>query len=90
MRNTELTKLKQYASERPGFMTQLSEHLSISPSYLSQMVSGLRAMRPAYATAVEEFTGGAVSRIDCRPKDGFDIWPELKKDSSNQESKETV
>lgn len=83
----QLTKLKQYASERPGFMTELSEHLSVSPSYLSQMVSGIRAMRPSYATAVEEFTGGAVSRIDCRPKDGFEIWPEMK---PKVEPKETV
>lgn len=82
----QLTKLKEYANSRPGFMSELSEHLSVSPSYLSQMVSGIRTMRPSYATAVEEFTDGAVSRIDCRPKDGFEIWPELKPKSDTSEA----
>lgn len=70
--------LKNYLStlERGG-ASRLAESLGVSISYLSQMASGDTAISPARCVAIEQATGGAVTRLDLRPDDWASIWPEL-------------
>lgn len=37
------------------------------------------------APAIERFTKGEVMRWDCRPKDWFVVWPDLKKNPARPE-----
>jgi len=62
--------LKTYISNSPrGTASGLAKALSISPSYLSQMASGLAPISPERSVAIERFTVGEVSRRDLRPDD---------------------
>lgn len=70
--------LKTYISNSPrGTASGLAKALSISPSYLSQMASGLAPISPERSVAIERATDGAVSRRDLRPEDWQRIWPEM-------------
>jgi len=77
--------LKTYISNSPrGTASGLAKALSISPSYLSQMASGLAPISPERSVAIERFTVGEVSRRDLRPDDWQRIWPELADPASAQ------
>jgi DNA-binding transcriptional regulator YdaS (Cro superfamily) len=70
--------LKTYlATLDRGAPTKLAEQIGVSMSFLSQMASGTSAISPARCVAIEQATGGAVSRRDLRPNDWSAIWPEL-------------
>lgn len=70
--------LKTYISNSPrGTASGLAKALSISPSYLSQMASGLAPISPERSVAIERATDGAVSRRELRPEDWQRIWPEM-------------
>lgn len=69
--------LKTYISSGHGNAKVLAEKLSIHPSFLSQMVSGDRAISPERCVLIEQATNGAVTRKDLRPDDWERIWPEL-------------
>ncbi|WP_072270889.1 transcriptional regulator [Serratia marcescens] len=70
-------KLKQYISTlKRGGAKKLAEKIGASPSYLSQMASGVSPVPPALCPAIEEATSGVVTRADLRPKDWSRIWPE--------------
>lgn len=70
--------LKTYISNSPrGTASGLARALSISPSYLSQMASGLAPISPERAVAIELATASAVSRRELRPEDWQRIWPEM-------------
>lgn len=77
----KLSKLSNYLRSERGRAGALARHLGVSESYLSQMLAGHRPMPPEMGPKVELFTGGSVSRLDCRPADGHQIWPELKEAS---------
>lgn len=81
MEKTKLTSLAEYVRSERGRVSALAKKLGVSDSYLSQMISGFRPMPPELCPLVEEFSDGAVSRRECRPKDGHLIWPELKEAS---------
>jgi DNA-binding transcriptional regulator YdaS (Cro superfamily) len=66
-------------SER-GTAAVLAQQLGISPSYLSQLASGLAPISPERAVDIERATKGAVTRKDLRPEDWQFIWPELKQE----------
>jgi DNA-binding transcriptional regulator YdaS (Cro superfamily) len=70
--------LKTYftKSER-GTATELAEKISVSISYLSQMIAGDTAISPARCVQIEQATNGEVTRKDLRPDDWAAIWPEL-------------
>lgn len=69
--------LKTYISNNYGSAKELAKQISVSPSFLSQMASGIRSVSPENAVAIERVTSGAVSRKDLRPFDWEQIWPEL-------------
>ena len=60
-----------------GGAAKLARDLNISPSYLSQLVSGACARSPERCVAIERATLGHVTRRDLRPNDWHLIWPEL-------------
>ena len=70
--------LKTYLStlERGG-PSRLADALGVSISFLSQMAAGTSTISPARCVAIEQATGGAVTRKDLRPDDWPLIWPEL-------------
>nr|WP_081651353.1 YdaS family helix-turn-helix protein [Cupriavidus sp. WS] len=70
--------LKTYISAGGrGTAVKLAGTLHVSPSYLSQMVSGSSPISPERCVAIERATNGSVTRKDLRPSDWHLIWPEL-------------
>ena len=69
--------LKAYISRGHGNAKGLAEKLRIHPSFLSQMISGDRAISPERCVLIEHATKGQVTRKDLRPDDWERIWPEL-------------
>lgn len=60
-----------------GGAALLAGKLGVSPSFLSQMASGIAAISPERCVAIERETCGAVTRKDLRPGTWRNIWPEL-------------
>ncbi|WP_213761952.1 YdaS family helix-turn-helix protein [Caballeronia sp. dw_19] len=70
--------LKTYInSGKRGTAKDLAKRLGVSPSYLSQMASGLAPISPERAVRLEEETHGAVARRDTFPDNWRRIWPEI-------------
>jgi len=70
--------LKTYIATAPrGTASKLAAALGISPSYLSQLSSGVSPISAERCVAIERHTGRAVTRKDLRPSDWHLIWPEL-------------
>ncbi len=75
-------QLKEYFSEADrGEQKELSNILGVSPSQMSQMISGITAISEERCVIIERFTKGKVSRKDLRPNNWAAIWPELKKNT---------
>ncbi|MBD1586719.1 transcriptional regulator [Pseudomonas typographi] len=61
-------ELSNYVDELPrGGRKRLAIQLGISASYLSRLLAGDRSITAERALAIEEATGGAVTRFDVRP-----------------------
>lgn len=60
-----------------GAAAKIAKEMEVSPSYLSQMVSGTAPISPQRAVEFEKVLGGAVTRKDIYPNDWHLIWPEL-------------
>lgn len=75
MQSMEL--LKTWLSAERGRGVRLAAHLHVPPSFVAKMASGDKSIPLEHASAIERFTGGAVTRQDIRPDDWQDIWPEL-------------
>lgn len=72
--------LNEYFKQQSGNHSRLSKETSIASSFLYQMSKGTRTVPPRYCNAIEQATGGLVTRRDLRPDDWAEIWPELKGD----------
>lgn len=57
----------------------LAARLEISPVLISQWKTGIRPVPVERCPAIEQATGGQVTRKDLRPDDWHLIWPELTK-----------
>jgi DNA-binding transcriptional regulator YdaS (Cro superfamily) len=69
--------LKSYFVTERGAAKKLAEAIGVSPSYLSQMSSGITPISPERAVSIEKATGGVVTRRDLFPESWERIWPEL-------------
>ena len=68
--------IQQYvATVEPS--VKLAERIGVTPGFISQLVSGHRQVPVERCTAIEQATGGKVTRRDLRPDDWWLIWPEL-------------
>ncbi len=72
--------LSEYFKQQSGNHSRLSKETGIASSFLYQMSKGTRTVPPRYCNAIEQATGGLVTRRDLRPDDWAEIWPELKGD----------
>ena len=70
-------KLREWTKEKPGRPIELAGLIGASPVLISQWATGKRAVPIERCVPIERATEGAVSRIDLRPDDWHEIWPEL-------------
>lgn len=68
--------LSEYIKAARGNGRALADKLGISPSVLSQIAANSEGTSPARCVAIENATGGLVTRRDLR-RDWREIWPEL-------------
>lgn len=73
---TVAMKLKDYVAER-GVTASLARQIGAQPQLMWQWASGARPVPIERCVPIERATDGAVSRIDLRPDDWHEIWPEL-------------
>ena len=60
--------LEEYFKDEPrGAKAEMAEHLGISPTWLGQILSGVRKASPKLAIAIEKATQGLVTRKEMRP-----------------------
>jgi DNA-binding transcriptional regulator YdaS (Cro superfamily) len=59
-------------------LTSLARKIGAHAPDLSRWAAGDRPVPVERCVAIESATGGAVSRIDLKPFDWQQIWPELK------------
>ena len=67
------------AIELSGGMGVLARAISTSPNVVANWKYRGAHPHPRYCPAIEQITGGRVSRKDLRPDDWSQIWPELAK-----------
>ena len=60
-----------------GAASKLAEKMGISPSWLSQMSSGVAAISAVRAVEFETATNGEINRKGMFPATWPKIWPEL-------------
>lgn len=65
-------------SLKRGEVAKFAKDLGVSPSYLSQMASGVAPISAKRCVLIEQLSGGAVTRKDdLHSLDWIEIWPEL-------------
>jgi DNA-binding transcriptional regulator YdaS (Cro superfamily) len=70
-------KLSEYLAQRRGRAVSLAAAVGVHPVMVSQWASGVKRVSVMRCVAIEEATGGAVTRKDLRPDDWHAHWPEL-------------
>ena len=68
--------LHEYLKDRSGNAMRLAQAIGVNQSYLSQMMTGKRAISPIRCVKIEQFTGGLILREELRD-DWREVWPEL-------------
>ena len=75
--------LKSWLSAEYGRNARLAKHLKVPPSFITKMALGDKPVPVDHGAAIEQFTGGEVSRQLMFPNDWRRIWPELETAASN-------
>ncbi len=69
--------LRTYLKHRGrGSTLILAKQLGVRPASISQWCAGTRKVPMKRCIAIEQATGGAVTRADLRPDDWPLLWPE--------------
>lgn len=63
---------------------RLAAALQVPASFVTKMASGDKPIPVEHASAIEQFTDGAVPRQAIRPADWRRIWPELADSNPNK------
>lgn len=63
--------LKTYLERHDVTQAELARRIGVTPSFVSQWITGHRPIPAEKAIPIEEATGGAVKRYESRP----DIYP---------------
>jgi DNA-binding transcriptional regulator YdaS (Cro superfamily) len=69
--------LKDWANQTRGRQAALAAFLNVPAPNVCSWVSGQKQPSIKTAVAIEQFTGGEVTRKDLFPTDWQQIWPEL-------------
>lgn len=64
----------------------LARRLGVPPSFVTRMAGGEKPVPFQYGAAIEQFTGGAITRQQLFPADWARIWPELAVDTAATQS----
>lgn len=73
--------LNDYFSKHGSMsQTQLAAAIGATEASVTWWKQGKRAVPAVYAVAIEQTTGGMVTRKDLRPDDWRRYWPELEED----------
>ena len=73
--------LLEYVKTGRGKQAGLAKAIGVSPSFIWQIVKGLKPAPLELCAEIERATNGFVTRIDLRPNDWQQIWPELCSDT---------
>jgi len=77
-------QLKKYTELHT--QSALAKLIGVAPSFVNQWVSRERPVPVKHCLAIEQATGGKVTRKELRPKDWEAIWPELATPKAKQEA----
>jgi DNA-binding transcriptional regulator YdaS (Cro superfamily) len=62
-----MTLEEYFMTEPRGSKAEMAQYLGISPTWLGQLLSGVRLASPKLAVAIEKATQGLVTRAELRP-----------------------
>ena len=68
-----------------GSASLLGREIGVSPVLISQWANGDRPVPVERCVAIERATKGVVTRMDLRPNDWQQIWPELVAQSQSSQ-----
>ena len=72
-----MEKLKAICEGGNPSVSELAGLLGVAPPTVAEWCSGRRPVPVRRCRAIEDATGGRITRKDLRPTDWQDIWPEL-------------
>jgi len=67
---------QEFVAEKACTWTDVARAVGLSPSFVSQIITGRRQWPVPASVKFEKFSGGLVSRKELRD-DWADIWPDL-------------
>jgi DNA-binding transcriptional regulator YdaS (Cro superfamily) len=62
-----MTLEEYFMTEPRGSKAEMAQYLGISPTWLGQLLSGVRLASPKLAVSIEKATQGLVTRAELRP-----------------------
>lgn len=78
-----MNTLKTWLQAEYGRQVRLAAHLGIPAPSVAGWLSGRRPVPVVHGAAIEQFTGGAVTRQDLFPTEWRRVWPELAISTQN-------
>lgn len=79
-----MNTLKTWLDAERGRTAQLAKHLGCWPPFVFKMATGQKPVPIHHALAIEQFTGGEVTRKDMLPDIWHKVWPDLAGQPVNQ------
>lgn len=70
-------KLNEWIKDQRGRSLAIAQAIGVSAPVVSDWVTGKKQIPVERCVMIERATSGAVTRIDMRPNDWQQIWPEL-------------
>lgn len=74
----------QTAAAKLGGQSSLARALGVTPPTVNQWIKGTRPIPAEQCVAIEQVTGGQVTRRQLRPSDWRAIWPELAEPTTDK------
>lgn len=62
-----MTLTEYFKTDIRGAKAEMASYLKITPTWMSLLIAGRRKPSPVLAIAIEEATGGLVTRQETRP-----------------------
>jgi DNA-binding transcriptional regulator YdaS (Cro superfamily) len=62
-----MTLTEYFKTDVRGAKAEMASYLKITPTWMSLLIAGRRKPSPVLAIAIEEATGGLVTRQETRP-----------------------
>jgi DNA-binding transcriptional regulator YdaS (Cro superfamily) len=75
--------LPTWINQQYGRGVLLAKAVGVQPSYVSDWVTGKKAVPAARCHAIVRLTNGAVTLQELRPDDWADYWPNLAASPAN-------